>query len=167
MKSQSTIRRHAFLFLLFAAIQVFGQTSSATSSEAFAKELVGQWRGWGTWTYEGQGADCPMMTIGFRATPEKLNRLGGYFDCQVVGLETAPAEWRRDGERLFDGERQIGKYTGTDFESVEILESGVKVTTRIHVEGDHLDYFEDWFEKSGRPLYEIRGRMFRRQTSSP
>lgn len=134
------------------------------SSIAPGASLQGLWTGWGEWTYDGSGTDCPIMQIQFSETKKILKRDKGYFDCQVVGLETYPAMWTKRGHFLMFDNKTQGTYDGA---RLKIRESygneGVYIETIIQAEGLHMDYNETWYEANGNTLYEITGRLFKKE----
>ena len=131
------------------------------TSLVMAAGLDGQWRGWGTWTYEGSGTPC-NMDLSFSITKDSFARKSGYFDCTVVGLDLTPATFVKKGEDLYDGDELVGKLTDTSLELTEYYDEDVTVKTTIQVDGHHFDYREVWTGSDGGQIYLITGRMFLR-----
>jgi hypothetical protein len=130
------------------------------SSTSFAN-FSGNWIGWGTWTYEGSGTHCDTMTLGFIETKDKIIRTGGYFDCQVVGLEVDAREWTKQGNNLlFDG-LVVGSFTENSIHLTEKYSETVKVVSDIVMNAGHFDYSESWYGKDDAEIYEIKGRLFK------
>lgn len=123
--------------------------------------LDGNWRGWGTWSYEGSGAPCDM-NISFSVQKDSFRRDRGYFDCTVVGLDLPPVNFTKKGESLYDGEILVGKITENSLELTESYDENVTIKTTILVDGHHFDYKEVWTEKNGSQIYLITGRLFLR-----
>lgn len=132
------------------------------SSMSFA-DVSGKWTGWGDWTYEGSGTHCDTMTMGFVETATKLTRTGGYFDCQVVGLDVSPGEWVKQGNNLIDDGKVVGTITDKTVHLVEQYSDTVKIISDISIEAGHFDYSETWYDKDDVVIYEITGRLFKRQ----
>ena len=125
--------------------------------------LDGDWRGWGTWSYEGSGTPC-NMDLSFRVSKDSFSRKSGYFDCTVVGLDLTPATFVKKGESLYDGENLVGKITENSLELTESYDENVTVRTTILADGHHFDYREVWTGKDGSQIYLITGRMFLRNS---
>lgn len=129
-----------------------------------AASLDGLWTGWGEWTFDGSGTSCPTMQLHFKETQHFLERVKGYFDCQVVGLETYPAKWLKRGNTLMIPYQAQGSYNGQQLKIKELYgNEGVSIQTSIQIEGLHMDYKEIWYEADGDVLYEITGRLFKKE----
>lgn len=127
-------------------------------------DLAGEWNGWGEWLFDGSGASCTHMKLVFEKNDDTFVRKGGYFDCQVVALETYPMTWQWDGKNLFYDNQPVGSYDGTHFELKEDYSDTVYIMTQITVDGLHLDYQEIWYQKeSDAIIYEIYGRLFKKE----
>lgn len=132
------------------------------ASLAFAG-LDGDWRGWGTWNYEGSGTSC-NMDLSFSVKKDSFSRKSGYFDCTMVGLDLTPATFTKKGEILYEGENIVGKITENSLELTESYDGNVAVKTTILIDGHHFDYREVWTGKDGSPIYLITGRLFLRNS---
>ena len=133
------------------------------STSAFA-DVSGQWIGWGEWLYQGQGANCPTMSIGFSESPSEFRRLGGTFDCEVVVLHSDPLSWERRGDDLFLNGIAAGRITPDGFETTEPYnDEGTMVHTKMKREGNHADYEERWVSANGNEIYLITARLFFRE----
>ncbi len=132
------------------------------SSVSYAN-VSGAWTGWGEWTYEGSGVHCDSMKLNFIESDNKLTRTGGYFDCQIVGLDVSPAEWTKQGNNLVSDGEIVGTITDNTFHLTENYDEDVKVVSDIKIDGGHCDYSEIWYGKKGDVIYKIVGRLFRKQ----
>jgi len=141
-------------------------TSLLLSTTAFAS-LTGQWTGWGDWTYEGAGTHCYSMKLNFEESDGLLVRHGGYFDCQMVGLDVAPGEWTKRGNNLLVDDKIVGTITDSRLHLEEEYSDEVKIVTEVTYEGNHMDYVETWYDKDMIVVYEITGRLFRRAVANP
>jgi hypothetical protein len=122
--------------------------------------ITGNWNGWGSWSYEDASTPCDPMNINFIETSNKLTRTGGYFNCQVVGLELDAKEWeKKDGKVIVDG-AVVGSYSENSFHITEQYSENVKVDSDIVKTAGHLDYSEVWYDKNDNEIYEIKGRFF-------
>jgi len=125
-----------------------------------AAGLSGKWLGQGEWTYQGSGAHC-YMNLSFEENDDYLIRKGGYFDCQVVGLNVEPARFRKKGTQLLNEDMNvIGSYENNIIKLNEVYSADVDIFTTIKVDGLHFDYSEIWKKKDGSELYNISGRLF-------
>ena len=125
--------------------------------------ITGQWTGWGDWTYQGSGTHCDSMKLNYIETDTKLVRKPGYFDCQVVGLDIAEGEWTKQGNNLMVDGEIVGTITDTTLHLSESYDENVTVVSDIAIEGTHFDYSEIWYDKDGSVIYEITGRLFKKQ----
>lgn len=125
--------------------------------------IAGEWTGWGEWTYEGQGTHCDSMKLNFVETNNKLTRTGGYFDCQVVGLDVNAAEWIKEGNNLLVDGKIVGSMTDKTIHLTEAYDEQVKVVSDITIDGGHFDYKEVWLDKDNSEIYVITGRLFKKQ----
>lgn len=124
-------------------------------------DVSGKWIGWGEWTYQGQGTDCPTMVIRYQETESEFKRLGGTFDCGIVVLHSDPLSWERRGSELYLGGVKAGVVHPNGFETSEPYnDEGTMVHTKFLREGNHADYEERWVSKNGNEIYLIRGRLF-------
>lgn len=131
------------------------------SSLSFAG-ISGQWQGWGNWTYDGAGAHCDPMTLKFDETKNKLIRAGGFFDCQVAGMEVLPVEFVKDGMNLLQDNKIVGSIIDNSIHYSEQYDENVRVETDIKMEASHFDYKEIWYLKDNSVLYTITGRFFKK-----
>jgi hypothetical protein len=132
------------------------------SSVSFAN-VSGNWIGWGTWTYVGSGTHCDSMTLGFVETKDKLTRTGGYFDCQVVGLDIDAATFTKQGNNLIVDGVVVGNISENTIHLTEQYSPDVKIVSDIAIEAGHFDYSEIWYDKNDIVIYEITGRLFKKQ----
>lgn len=132
------------------------------SSISFAG-ISGEWLGWGTWTYDGAGTHCDSMKLSFSETQNKLIRSQGYFDCQVVGMEVAPVEFVKNGNKLLLNDKIVGNISDKSVHYSEQYDENVRVDTDINLEAGHFDYLETWYLKDNSILYKITGRLFKKQ----
>lgn len=135
------------------------------TSSAFAN-ITGHWSGWGDWTYEGSGTHCYSMKLDLEETDGLLTRHGGYFDCQIVALDVAPAQWEKRGNNLLIDNQIVGSITDKGLHLEEKYSEEVKIITDITYDGNHMDYTETWFNKDQIVVYEITGRFFRRDVAN-
>src|SRR6218665_1079791 len=103
-------------------------------------EATGSWLGWGEWTFQGQGTDCPTMRISYEESATELKRLGGVFDCGIVVLHSDPLRWERKGNELFLAGVPAGSIRENRFTTVEPYnDEGTMVHTSFTREGNHAD----------------------------
>lgn len=129
---------------------------------AFA-DLTGRWEGAGEWLFDGQGPEC-AMALDFRESPTELKRLGGFFNCGIVTLQTGPATWTKQDEELLADGVVIGRRTADTVETIEAPEEGskVRVHTKITETAGRLKYEEVWIGSDGRQIYLIHGEFEKR-----
>lgn len=130
-------------------------------SVSFAN-VSGKWIGWGDWIYEGSGVHCNSMTMNFVETDKKLIREGGYFDCQVVGLDLTSGEWTKQGTNLLSDGVVVGTITENSIHLTEQYSENVKIVSDISMDAGHFDYSEVWYDQDDIVIYEITGRLFRK-----
>lgn len=131
-----------------------------TSATSFA-DLSGSWNGWGIWMFQGEGVNC-NMTLRFSESEQKLIRHGGYFECNVVGMETYGMEWNWINNELIYDNSVVGTYDGKQFTLVEPANETTKIHTSMTIDGDVMGYEEKWIRDDGAVIYEIYGN-FKRQ----
>lgn len=141
-------------FIITAVVTIFLQTS------AFA-DLSGSWQGWGIWMLDGEGVNC-HMNLRFTESEKRLVRHGGYFECNLVGMETYGAEWDLLNNELFFENAVVGTYDGKQFSMVELANDTTNVHTSMTITGDTMSYEEKWVRNDGLVIYEIYGN-FKRQ----
>ncbi|MBC7465893.1 MAG: hypothetical protein H7256_07860 [Bdellovibrio sp.] len=123
----------------------------------------GDWIGWGTWKFkgEGDGVNCNPMTMKWVESKTQVGVTGGDFDCEMVGMELGETMWNlKDGKLFDDTNVEVGTYDGTTFEAT--MPSPNENTT-IYIKAkraaNHLDYQEIWYNKYEK-VYVIEGRLF-------
>ncbi|QDK39289.1 hypothetical protein [Bdellovibrio sp. NC01] len=122
--------------------------------------LGGQWTGWGEWTFDGAGTHCDVMTLSFKESANKVQRIKGKFDCGMVALDLPPQDLIRNGNELsIDGE-VVGSVDGNRYVWIEPYSPTVRVKTDITVDGLHMDYKEIWYGTDDVVIYVITGRLF-------
>ncbi len=142
----------------------FALTTFIFTLQASAASIQGIWTGWGEWNYDGSGTGCPTMQLQFKESKSVLERTRGYFDCQVVGLESYPAQWIKRGPLLASEQKVLGSYDGNNLKIKEFYgDEGIYIITSIRAEGLHMDYEEIWYQADGVVLYEILGRLFKKE----
>lgn len=122
--------------------------------------LNGEWTGWGIWSFDGSGVNC-NMTLRFSENENQLVRHGGYFECNVVGMETYPVTWDWKNNDLLYADEVVGKYDGVNFELTEVANENTKVFTKMEVSGNTMSYEEKWIQDDGTLIYEIYGNFKR------
>ncbi|MDO9183653.1 MAG: hypothetical protein Q7U04_14660 [Bacteriovorax sp.] len=142
--------------------KILGISFLLWSSISFAN-VTGDWTGWGTWTYEGAGTNCITMKLSFVETKDKLKRLGGFFDCQVAEQEVDSGEWIKQGNNLIQDGIVVGNITENTIHITEKYSDTVKIVSDIAIEAGHFDYSEVWYDRNDIVIYEIAGRLFKRQ----
>lgn len=126
-----------------------------------AADLTGAWKGWGIWMFDGEGVNC-HMDLRFSESENQLIRHGGYFECNVVGMQTYGAKWDLlDNQLLFEN-TIVGAYDGKQFSLVEYANETTNVHTSMTISGDTMAYEEKWIRNDGLVIYEIYGN-FKRQ----
>lgn len=135
---------------------------SSLPALAFA-DLSGRWEGAGEWLFDGQGPEC-AMALTFQENAAELKRLGGFFNCGVVTLQTGSAAWTKRGEELLANGVIVGRRTADSLEMVEAPKEGskVRVHTKIFEASGRLKYEETWIGENGAQIYLIRGEFERR-----
>jgi len=125
--------------------------------------LAGDWIGWGTWKFrgEGAGANCNPMKMHWSESADKIAITTGVFDCEVVTMYLDETAWTlKDGKLFDDQNNEVGKYDGSHF---EVLMPSPNENTTIQVIVDraanHYDYQEIWFNQTEK-VYVIQGRLF-------
>jgi hypothetical protein len=136
---------------LFILISTFAFGANAAVS--------GLWTGTGEWTYQGQGTDCPAMSLRFLETDTEFKRVSGFFDCGIVALHSDPFTWSKVGGDLFFNNSKAGRVTETSFETLEPYADDVTIETKLSAQGKNADYQEIWRGKDGREIYVIRGKF--------
>ncbi|MEQ1722880.1 MAG: hypothetical protein ABL930_06860 [Pseudobdellovibrio sp.] len=134
--------------------------SLASISEA---RLAGNWTGWGTWKFkgEGDGANCNPMQMQWSESKNAIAIERGIFDCGIVVMHLDKTPWTLKDGLLFDEEqKEVGSYDGTNFE-VFMPSPNEKTTIHIKVKrtANHYDYSEIWFNQYEK-VYVIEGRLF-------
>lgn len=123
-------------------------------------DIGGNWIGQGEWTYQGSGTHC-FMNMSFKDNTKYLERVSGYFDCDMVGLDITPAKFVKNGTDLLNENGEVvGNYIGNTITLVEDYSDTVKVHSTIKVDNLHFDYDESWIGSDGEEIYHINGRMF-------
>lgn len=130
------------------------------SSISFAS-FSGRWNGWGTWSYQGSETNCDSMTLTFIETKDKLIRKGGYFDCQILGLEIDAKEWNKEGKNLTIDGLVVGTINDNSIHLTEQYSETIKVDSDIVRAAGHFDYNETWYDKDDFQFYQIKGRFFK------
>lgn len=130
------------------------------SVSAFAN-LQGKWTGWGEWKFQGSGASCYTF-LNFSENDKMLKRHETAFDCQVAVLHILEESWEKQGDNLVINSEVVGTVQNDHYSMTEQYDENVTIKTDIKVEGNHLDYKEMWYDQ-GQELYEITGRLFRKQ----
>lgn len=140
------------LFLIVALVLL------ASAAEA---DFAGKWIGWGSWTFKGDGVGCNPMQMQWAESKDSISIVGGYFDCDVVGMNLGNQTWVLKNGLLFDeNQKQVGTYDGTFFE-VDTPSPNENTSIHIKVKRDagHIDYEEIWYNPNEK-IYVIEGRMF-------
>lgn len=132
------------------------------SKLAFAS-LAGDWIGWGSWKFkgEGDGARCTTMQMQWSENQNEIAIEKGYFDCEVVAMHLDRTAWTKKEGHLFDAnQNDVGTYDGSNL-LVYMPSPNEKTTIGIEVkrEANHYDYKEIWFNAQEK-VYVIEGRLF-------
>jgi hypothetical protein len=144
---------------LLSAVLFFCLQGAAEAS------VNGAWIGWGDWTFDGSGDHCDM-TLNFKETATTLTRVSGHFACTAVGLALPAETWTIQNETLISNGEAIGKITEGLIEMREKYNDNVSIQTVMKIDGHHMDYEEIWTEKNNRVLYDIKGRLFLKESSA-
>ena len=125
--------------------------------------LSGNWTGWGSWKFKGQGdgARCSPMQMTWSESKTQIAIEKGFFDCEVVAMHLEKTTWEIKDNKLFDDHNnEVGKYDGVHLE-VFMPSPNEKTTIGINVQrqANHIDYREVWFNTKEK-VYVIEGRMF-------
>lgn len=141
----------SFLFL-FLVLSVSAQAS-----------LRGDWIGWGTWKFKGEGSGvaCNPMTMKWRESATEIAITSGLFDCEIVAMHLDETKWKLQDGKLFDEQNlEVGSYDGSTF---EVTMPSPNENTTIYIkakrEANHYDYQEIWYNKYEK-VYVIEGRLF-------
>ncbi len=140
---------------------VFIISVSMVVSLSSQADLTGAWQGWGIWMFDGEGVNC-NMDLRFSETEQKLIRHGGYFECNLVGMETYGAEWTLDNKNLVFEDTIVGSYDGKNFNLVEFANETTNIHTSMTIDGDKMAYEEKWIRNDGAVIYEIYGNFERK-----
>jgi hypothetical protein len=123
--------------------------------------LAGDWTGWGTWTFKGDGVACNPMTMKWVESADQISVVSGLFDCQVVAMHLGETIWKIKDGKLFDETGvEVGTYDGMNFEA-DMASPNENTTIHISVKraANHYDYQEVWFNQYEK-IYIITGRLF-------
>ena len=132
-------------------------------SIAVQAQLAGNWVGWGTWKFkgEGEGVRCSPMQMQWSEAKNKIAIEKGYFDCELVALHLDRTEWQIKDGKLFDSEnKEVGTYDGKNL--TVGFSSGYENTSvivKLKREANHYDYQEIWYNPNEK-VYVIEGRLF-------
>lgn len=125
--------------------------------------LAGDWIGWGTWKFkgEGDGVVCNPMTMQWSESKTEIGITGGLFDCQIVAMHLGETKWKlQDGKLFDDANSEVGSYDGT---TLEVYMASPNENTTIYVKvvraANHYDYQEIWYNPQQK-VYVIEGRLF-------
>lgn len=122
-------------------------------------EVSGIWTGFGEWTFQGSGTDC-NMSMRYAESEGELKRLGGYFDCGIVALESTPLTWEKKEGKLYLGGEEAGTISENEFFAREDYGDGVHIDTKFVRDGLKADYEERWINEKNVEIYKITGRLF-------
>lgn len=125
--------------------------------------LAGDWIGFGSWKFkgEGDGVRCSPMTMKWTETASTIAIESGFFDCEFVAMHLYKTEWViRDGKLFDENQKEVGTYNGTDFQ-VYMPSPNDKTTISVSAkrEANHYDYQEVWFNEFEK-VYVIEARFF-------
>ncbi len=125
--------------------------------------LAGDWTGFGSWKFkgEGDGVRCSPMTMKWTETANTIAIESGLFDCELVAMHLYKTEWTIQAGKLFDeNQKEVGWYNGTEF---QVYMPSPNENTTISVSAkrtaNHYDYQEVWFNKYEK-VYVIEARFF-------
>lgn len=124
--------------------------------------LHGEWNGWGDWVFQGSGTHCSTMNLKFSESENKLQRLGGLFDCGLVALHIEPQVFEKQGNVLLIDGKEVGSVNGGTYQWTEHYSDTVLIKNSLKVDGLHMDYYERWIGSDNEIIYEITGRLFLR-----
>ncbi len=123
----------------------------------------GDWIGWGTWKFkgEGEGVRCSPMQITWSESASHIAIEKGLFDCEIVAMHLDKTSWSIKDGKLFDDQNvEVGKYDGVTL-VVYMPSPNLNTTIQVSVKraANHIDYQEVWFNPQEK-VYVIEGRMF-------
>lgn len=147
----------------FAMKKLIAATLITFLSIAAQAGFGGDWIGWGTWKFkgEGDGVQCNPMKMRWVESKTQVGVTGGNFDCEVVTMDLGETLWTLNDGKLFDDQNvQVGTYDGTTFEAT-MPSPNDKTTIYIKAvrSANHLDYQEIWANAEEK-VYVIEGRLF-------
>lgn len=159
------------LFVLVLSL-LFIQISQAqvidTQTESALIGIQGQWLGFGTWKFkgEGPGSHCSYMKMTWTETANQLTMGNGLFDCEYVRMHLTTLSWKKVGQDLFDSQNvKVGQFKQNEL-SIQLPNANPNTQVIVHLkkENNHYDYQEVWFNKYEK-VYVIDGRLFNGQSS--
>lgn len=131
------------------------------SLNAFAG-IDGKWIGWVDWKYMGDGTRC-SANLAFGETESTFTYQKGFLDCDIIIMDIPERLFNKSGEDLVLENTVAGKWGNGRFEWSERYNERTVIFVSIFVEGSHMDYTEQWIQDENTLLYDLKGRLFRRQ----
>ncbi len=129
----------------------------------------GDWTGWGTWKFkgDGDGMQCSTMQLTWSESESHVAIEKGLFECDLFALQLGKTSWILNNGKLFDEKNiEVGRYDGISL-VVYMPSPNVNTTIQISVKrvANHIDYQEVWFNTQEK-VYVIQGRLFTAQATS-
>lgn len=125
--------------------------------------LAGDWIGWGTWKFkgEGEGMHCSEMKMKWSETSSSIAIDGGSFEGDFFAMILEKTKWKIQDGKLFDEtQKEVGSYDGSYF---QVYMPGPNERTKIHIalkrQANHIDYQEVWYNPDEK-VYVIESRLF-------
>ncbi len=130
------------------------------SGPTFA-DVSGSWNGWVYWTYQGEGPKC-FSSLKLTETSDRLHREGGNIECDFTRMDLSEQVLTKIGTLLRSDNEVVGAWSKDSFKWTEKYSDTVYIENEISVKGNSMDYHEKWMSVSGKEIYDIKGRFFRK-----
>lgn len=130
------------------------------STSSFA-DVTGAWNGWVYWNYQGSGSKC-FSSLKLTETSQGLHRQGGKIECEFARMDISEQILAKVGSALSFENVEVGSWKDDSFEWTEKYSDTVYIENIISIKGNSMDYHEKWMHVSGREIYDIKGRFFRK-----
>jgi len=140
--------------LLMALGFILGFQPSALAS------VSGDWKGQGSWTYEGTGDHCQVQ-MSFQQTAQNLTRQKSSFNCDIVKMDSPAITWDLQGQNMLLNGVVVGQIVGDSFTVTEKYSPTISIKMTLKAQGLHADYSEVWSDDKGQVIYNIQATLSR------
>ena len=125
----------------------------------------GEWKGKGTYIYDGDLTQCSAFEMGFKATKTRFVFNEGFRNCDKHKEKFSKVTMRYKNGKLFYGGQEVGSYDGQTLEArYRMLDGSRYRVWRMFMrrQGDHLMYEESRrMEGDDTPLISFSGLMIK------